>query len=108
MALNNLIASEEVIRHRGGQRDEDGKLSTGASATLMAIAVAPGGGSDRAERSRSGEDIDCIVYFPLDTDIVNGDELTVRGQRFQIVVNNWQIGSSTTGGVEVLCKRSQG
>lgn len=108
MALNRLIPSEAVIRHRGGHRDEDGKLSDSASTTLMAIAIAPGGGSDRADRSRSGEDIDCIVYFPLDTDILSDDELTVRGQRFQIVVNDWHIGSSTTGGIEVLCKRSQG
>lgn len=108
MAFSRLTHTEQVTRHRGGQRDENGELTTSASATLMAIAVAPGGGSDRADRGRAGEDIACTVYFPIGTDIVNGDELTVRGRRFQIVVNDWYLGSSQTGGVEVLCVRGQG
>lgn len=107
--LARLTPREPILRHRGAHRDENGTFTAESQpVTILALAVAPGGGSDRSERSRNGEDIACTVYFPLDTDIVNGDELTVRGQRFQIVVNNWQIGSSTTGGVEVLCKRSQG
>lgn len=109
MALNRFTATEAVTRHRGGVRDENGQFSAESSpVTLMAIAVAPGGGSDRAERTRTGEDIDCTVYFPKDTDIDNGDELTVRGKRFRVVVNDWQIASSTAGGMEVHCVRSQG
>lgn len=109
MLISRLTPSVPVIRHRGGERDENGTFADESdSVTLMAIAVAPGGGSDRGERARSGEDIDCIVYFPAGTDVVNSDELTVRGARYRIVVNVWEIDSSSTGGVEVLCVRSQG
>lgn len=102
--------AESVIRHRGVQRDEDGKLTdpSAPDATLMTIAVAPGGGSDRPERTRSGEDIACTAYFPLGTDVVNTDELTVRGQRFRIVVNEWRSPRTGRGGLEVLCTRGQG
>lgn len=97
---------EQVTRHRGGGRDENGKLLDSTPATLSAIAVAPGGGSDRQSLGRTGEDIACTVYFPLGTDLVNADELTVRGERFRIVVNDWQLNGF--GGLEVLCTRGQG
>lgn len=98
--------TEPVIRHRGRGRDENGQLTAeSAPVTLMAIGVAPGGGSDRLDRGRSGEDIACTVYFLTGTDIVNSDELTVRGERFRIVVNDWFLGR---GGLEVLCTRGQG
>ena len=32
------------------------------------------------------------VYFTSGVDLVNTDELTVRGQRYQIVVNRWDLG----------------
>lgn len=98
--------SEKVTRHRGGGRDENGQIIAAATAPLAAIAVAPGAGSQRLERGRDGEDIACTVYFPIGTDVVNGDELTVRGERYRIVVNDWQLGGR--GGLEVLCVRGQG
>ena len=97
---------EQVIRHRGGGRDENGQLTPETDAPLTTIAVAPGGGSEQASRGRNGEDVQCTVYFPRGTDIVNSDELTVRGERFTIVVNDWHL--SDFGGVEVLCTRGQG
>lgn len=99
--------SEQVIRHRGGGRDENGKLIADTSATpLDVIGIAPGGGSQRVDRGRDGEDIAYTVYFPTGTDVVNADELTVRGQRFRIIVNDWLL--SGRGGLEVLCTRGQG
>lgn len=109
--------TEQVIRHRGVKRDENGKLTDPSTpdATLSAIAVAPGtggtsastsGGSDRRERGRSGEDTACVVYFAPGTDVINDDELTVRGKRYQITVNNWLLDGM--GGLEVLCTRGQG
>lgn len=103
--------SEQVIRHRGAGRDENGELTPSTDTTLTAIAVAPGSGSqsgqgDRQERARSGEDIACIVYFDPGTDLINSDELTVRGSRFRIIVNDWLL--SGRGGLEVLCTRGQG
>lgn len=100
--------AEPVTRHRGGGRDENGELVASAETTLVATAVAPGDGSDRTARARTGEDIACTVYFPTGTDIVNDDELTVRGQRYQIVVNEWLPSETCSAGLEVLCRRGQG
>ena len=98
--------SEQVIRHRGGGRDEDGKLIAAASTPLVAIGVAPRGGAGRSDRGRTGEDIACTVYLPYGTDVVDSDELTVRGKRYRIIVNDWNV--QGRGGVEVLCVRGQG
>ena len=103
--------SEQVTRHRGGGRDENGELIATTDATLWAIGVAPGGGTSRGgseilARARNGEEIECVVYFMIGTDVVNSDELTVRGQRFRVIVNDWQM--SGRGGLEVLCTRGQG
>lgn len=100
--------TETVIRHRGAVRDENGKLLDAVDADLLAIAVAPGGGSETAVLSRDGEDIACTVYFPLGVDVVNSDELTVRGERFHIVVNDWHVEGLDPSGLEVLCTRGQG
>lgn len=106
--INRLTPKEPVTRHRGGVRDENGQFTESEDATLLALAVAPGGGSDLGQRGRDGEDIACTVYFLPGTDVLNSDELTVRGKRFRIVVNDWQLDSTTTGGVEVRCVRGQG
>jgi hypothetical protein len=98
--------SEQVTRHRGGGRDENGQLVTATDELLQAIAVAPGGGSETIERGRDGEDIACTVYFRLGVDVVDSDELTVRGERYPIIVNVWRLGGR--GGLEVLCARGQG
>ncbi|MBE5514373.1 hypothetical protein [Mycobacteroides abscessus] len=103
--------SEQVIRHRGAGRDENGQLTQATETTLIAISVAPGSGSQsgqghRQERARSGEDIACTVYFNPGTDLINSDELTVRGKRYPIIVNDWML--SGRGGLEVLCSRGQG
>ncbi len=103
--------SEQVIRHRGAARDENSQLTPATDTTLTAIAVAPGSGSQsgqghRQDRARSGEDIACTVYFDPGTDLINSDELTVRGKRFPIIVNDWNMNGR--GGLEVLCKRGQG
>lgn len=98
---------EPVTRHRGGGRDEDGRIIPTTDTALTAIAVAPGGGFERLERGRTGEDISFTAYFDTGTDIVNSDELTVRGERFRIIVNDWRS-MPILGGLEVLCKRGQG
>lgn len=104
--LAMINANETVIRHRGNSRDEDGQIIAGSDTPLTATAVAPGAGSEFVERSREGESIACTVYFAVGTDVVNSDELTVRGERFPIIVNDWLL--EGRGGLEVLCTRSQG
>lgn len=98
--------TEQVVRHRGGGRDENGKLTPSTDQVLTPIVVAPGGGSEFVERGRDGESTAYTVYLPRGTDITNDDKLTVRGDRFGIVVNNWDVGGR--GVVEVLCNRGQG
>lgn len=98
--------SEQVIRHRGGGRDENGQVVAATDDLLTPIAVAPGTGSQFAERAREGESTAYTVYFPIGADILSSDELTVRGQRFSIIVNDWHL--QGRGGLEVLCTRSQG
>lgn len=98
--------SETVLRHRGGGRNEDGEWSPGTDEPLRATAVAPGAGSERVDRQRVGEDIAFTVYLPPGTDLINSDELTVRGDRFRVIVNDWRFGAR--GGLEVLCTRGQG
>ncbi len=100
--------SESVIRHRGAGRDENGQLTEATDETLTARGVAPGGGSEFADRARDGETIDVVVYFARGTDLVNTDELTVRGQRYHIVVSDWRSPWTEFGGLEVLCSKGQG
>ncbi|WP_448222454.1 hypothetical protein [Gordonia iterans] len=98
--------SESVIRHRGGKRDEDGKLIGASSTTISVFAVAPGGGTDYAERAREGETVDFVVYSTRPVDITSDDELTVRGKKCTVVVNEWRFGGFD--GREILCTRSAG
>lgn len=108
MANRTSALRETVIRHRGGGRDENGQLMPDTSVPIESICVAPGGGSEQVGRARDGEVIEHTVYFPAGTDVVNADELTVRGQRFHIIVNDWRADPDELGGVEVLCTRGQG
>jgi hypothetical protein len=98
-----------VTRHRGGGRDDNGQLVAASTATLNAFAVAPGGGQHQTGRARDGETIACVVYFTSFPDLTNADELTVNGDRYHIIVNEWRSPwGSTIGGLEVLCSRGHG
>jgi hypothetical protein len=105
---------EPVIRHRGTGRDEDGKLVAATSdVTLMAIGVAPGfypapQSEKRVAAQREGEDIGAVVYFDSGTDLNDStDELTVRGTRYRITVNDWQTADGR-GGLAVVCVQGKG
>lgn len=101
--------TETVTRHRGSGRDENGQLITATTETLEAFAVAPGAGHHLVQLGRDGEDIDATVYFTSYVDLINADELTVRGERYQIIVNEWRSPwTDSGGGLEVLCTRGQG
>lgn len=97
-----------MVRHRGGGRDEDGRQIPASELDLVALAVAPGGGTHYAARQRDGEQVACVVYFATKVDIRNGDELSVRGRRHAVIVNDWRSPWTGRGGLEVLCTRSQG
>ncbi|EFG75249.1 hypothetical protein HMPREF0591_4812 [Mycobacterium parascrofulaceum ATCC BAA-614] len=103
--------TEQVIRHRGAFRDENGKWNPGSDDPLDAIAVAPGvypapQSQSRTSTGRRGEDLGAVVYFPLGTDLTDDDELTVRDTRYRIVVNVWEMNGQ--GGLEVACSAGMG
>lgn len=98
--------TEQVIRHRGSSRDEDGEYIEGSDSVLEAFGVAPGASQQQSERAREGENIACTVYFTNFVDLTNADEMTVRGERFAIIVDTWSLDGR--GGLEVLCTRGQG
>lgn len=101
--------TETVTRHRGASRDEDGRYIPGSDAPLEAFAVAPTGGYHQVQETREGENIACTVYFTEFVDLTNADELTVRSERYAIIVNEWRPPwPSVVGGLEVLCTRGQG
>lgn len=102
------MPTELVIRHRGAGRDENGQITSASNVELPTLAIAPGGGSEFVERGRDGEKTEFTVYFALGTDVNNDDSLTVRGQTFGIVVNEWRSPWTGRGGLEVLCTRGQG
>jgi hypothetical protein len=98
--------TEQAIRHRGAARDSKGKYSGGTDTPVQMIEFAPGGGSRVIRQARDGETIVGTAYFEPGTDIQDGDDLTVRGQRYRTIVNGWDSGGQ--GGVEVLCTKGQG
>jgi len=99
--------SEQVTRHRGPTRDDDGKLVAATDTSLTAFEVAPGGSTRSSERARDdGLVIAHTVYFLEAVDLTNDDRLTVRGESWRIVVNEWTFGGFD--GREVLCTRGQG
>jgi hypothetical protein len=101
--------TELVTRHRGESRDENGKLTPAEpDEPLTSTGIAPRGGSETVERARNGEVIECTVFFALGTDIKNDDELTVRNERYSVIVNEWRSPWTEFGGLEVLCTRGQG
>lgn len=98
--------AEQVTRHRGGGRDENGQWTPGSDVPLTPFVIAPGGGTQYTEKGRDGESVACVVYFVPAVDLTGDDELTVRGKRYSIVVNDWQAGGRS--GTEALCTRGQG
>lgn len=100
--------SETVIRHRGGGRDEDGAVLPSSATPLPAKAVEPQAGSRVTRRAGNGLRVQCVVYFVGPVDLTDDDELTVRGQRYQIDVGVWRSPWTSRQGVEVLCTRGEG
>ncbi|WP_280335477.1 hypothetical protein [Nocardia wallacei] len=100
--------SEDVIRHRGGGIDDDGNPVEGTDTPLTARAVAPGATAEYVDRGRNGETVEYSVYFYPAADLTNDDELTVRGDRFAIQVEQWRSPYTTRTGTVALCSTGKG
>ncbi|WP_043737666.1 hypothetical protein [Nocardia asiatica] len=100
--------AEEVIRHRGGGTDPDGNPIPWTDATLTAWAVAPGATEEYKDRGRDGQRVDMSVYFMPAVDLGSEDELTVRGDRYFVQVEQWISPFSAWTGTVALCSRGEG
>ena len=99
--------TEQVIRHRGSMRDDDDKVVAATDVVLGGAYVSPGGSTRSTDRSRSdGLRIAYTLYFTRPVDLIDDDQVTVRGERYRIVVSGWCMGGFD--GREVLCVRGEG
>ncbi len=100
--------SETVIRHRGGGMDDDGNPIPWVDAPLVVRAVAPGATVEYVDRGRNGDRVEYSVYSTPAVDITNDDELTVRGRRFLVQVEDWRSPYTGRTGTVVLCTSGEG
>jgi len=68
--------------------------------------VAPGATAEYAAKARNGASIAYSLYFLPAVDVLDTDEVTVRGTRFPVQVEQWVFGGVT--GTVVLCKGGVG
>lgn len=97
-----------MIRHRGGGYDNDGNPIPSANEPLKANAVAPGATEEYLDRGRNGQRVEFSVYFQPAADLVNSDELTVRGDRYLVQVEQWRSPRTSRTGTVALCTRGEG
>lgn len=100
--------SETVVRHRGGGMDDDGNPVPSTDSDLTARAVAPGAAPEYLDRGRDGERVECTVYFHPAVDLANTDELTVRGSRYRVQVEQWRSPYTSRTGTVALCSAGRG
>ena len=100
--------SETVTRHRGGGLDDNGNEIPWVDAPLTARAVAPGAAPEYVDRGRDGDRVECTVYFYPAVDLGNADELTVRGDRYRVQVEQWRSPYTTRTGTVALCSAGKG
>lgn len=100
--------SETVIRHRGGGIDSDGNPIPWADHPLEVRAVRPGATAEYIDRGRDGDRVEYSIYTTPAVDITNEDELTVRGQRCRVQVEDWRSPRTSRTGTVVLCSRGKG
>ncbi|WP_041559729.1 hypothetical protein [Nocardia farcinica] len=100
--------SETVIRHRGGGFDDNGDPIPYTDVDLRARAVAPGATAEYQDRGRNGQTVEMTVYFYPAVDLTGSDELTVRGERYLVQVEQWKSPRTRRTGTVALCSRGEG
>lgn len=100
--------SETVIRHRGGGMDADNNPIGWVDATLTVHAIAPGASAEYVERGRDGDRIEFSIYHVPELDITDRDEVTVRGRRCRVRVEQWKSPHTSRTGTVVLCSSGEG
>ncbi|WP_433660791.1 hypothetical protein ACQPW1_00430 [Nocardia sp. CA-128927] len=100
--------TEILTRHRGGGTDGDGNPIPWVDTPLAALAIAPGATEDYKDRGRNGDRVEYSAYFYPAADIANADEVTVRGRRMAVQVEQWVSPYTGRTGTVVLCSSGEG
>ncbi|WP_029931095.1 hypothetical protein [Nocardia otitidiscaviarum] len=100
--------TETVTRHRGGGLDSDGNPMAWVDTPLTVRAVAPGATVEYVDRGRDGDRVDFTIYHVPELDITNRDEVTVRGRRCRVQVEQWISPHTSRTGTVVLCSSGEG
>lgn len=102
---------ETVVRHRIADADQYGTIPAGEDATIVVHEVEPLSGRDvvRQRVGRHTREYTCRLYTLRPVDIADGDEVTVRGRRYQFVdVAQWKATGSRFDGRVILCGGGSG
>lgn len=100
--------SETVTRHRGGGFDSDNNPLPWVDTSLTVLAVAPGATAEYVDRGRDGDRVEYSIYHVPELDITNRDEVTVRGRRCRVQVEQWRSPRTSRTGTVVLCSSGEG
>lgn len=97
---------ETITRLRtGGGWDENGDpiIVDTPELTLTPIAIAPGATNEMDAVGRDGEQVEFTVFLEHGSDVLDGDELVIRGRTFRARVRVWKPQwDPTFGGMEVV------
>ncbi|MCU7531883.1 hypothetical protein LRM64_10025 [Prescottella equi] len=104
--------AEKVTRIRSTPGGLDSNLdpvpSTEGKREIRTLAVEPGLSEELAELGRDGERIEFTVYLRRRADVVNGDELLIRGDRYSVRVVDWRSPRTARGGLVALASLGRG
>ncbi|WP_326600508.1 hypothetical protein [Rhodococcus sp. PD04] len=103
--------SETIVRHRTGGFDDDGDPIpvSDPELELVPLGIAPGATADVEQLGRHGESVAFTVYLRHGSDVVDGDELEIRGKRYRARVNVWRSQRrANAGGLEVFATLGRG
>lgn len=92
------------VRSDGGW-DEDGNpiVVDTPVLELTPLGIAPGATNEVDALGRDGETVEFTVYFEHGSDVLDGDELEIRGGMFRARVRVWRPQwDPTFGGLEVV------
>lgn len=106
------MSAETIVRHRtsSGRDDNDDPIAVVVPALeLVPLGIAPGASSEVDGVGRDGETVEFTVYLRHGADVLDGDELEIRGKRYRARVKVWRNQRRPgAGGLEVFATLGRG
>lgn len=98
------------LRSDGGwNEDGDPIVVDNPELTLTPIAIAPGATNEVDAVGRDGESVEFTVYLEHGSDVLDGDELEIRGRLYRARVRTWRPQwDPQFGGMEVVATSRTG